>query len=49
VKILRGLPGGCSEEAERVVRMMPAWEPGRQAGKAVRVALNLPVVFRLIQ
>ncbi|GAP44070.1 protein containing TonB family C-terminal domain [Lentimicrobium saccharophilum] len=49
VKILRGLPGGCSEEAERVVKMMPDWEPGRQAGKAVRVALNLPVVFRLIQ
>jgi protein TonB len=44
---LRGVPGGCTEEAERVVKSMPDWEPGKQRGKAVRVRLNLPVKFNL--
>jgi protein TonB len=45
---LRGVPGGCTEEAERVVKSMPDWEPGKQRGKAVRVRLNLPVKFNLL-
>ena len=31
----------------RVVKGMPAWTPGRQRGKAVRVRYNLPILFRL--
>lgn len=46
-KILRGIGGGCDEEAERVVKMMPNWKPGRQAGKKVSVIYRLPVNFRL--
>ena len=34
-------------EAERVVRAMPKWTPGKQDGKAVNVRFTLPVVFRL--
>ena len=34
-------------EAERVVRAMPKWIPGKQDGKAVNVRFTLPVVFRL--
>ena len=34
-------------EAERVVRSMPKWIPGKQDGKAVNVRYSLPVVFRL--
>ena len=30
-----------------VVKAMPAWEPGRQKGKAVRVKYTLPINFRL--
>ncbi len=46
-KILRGIGGGCDEEALRVVEMMPDWTPGKQRGQAVRVSLNLPVKFSL--
>ncbi len=46
-KILRGIGGGCEEEALRVVKMMPQWHPGRQNGKAVRVLYTMPVSFRL--
>jgi TonB family protein len=49
VKILRGVKGGpgCDEEALRVVKSMPAWIPGEQNGKLVRVQFNLPIKFRL--
>jgi len=47
VKVLRGIGGGCDEEAVRVVKSMPKWIPGRQRGKPVRVSFNLPVKFTL--
>ena len=46
VGILRGLGGGCDEEAIRVIRSMPKWKPGKQNGQAVRVKYTLPVVFK---
>lgn len=46
-KILRGIGGGCDEEALRVVRSMPDWKPGRQNGRSVSVQYNLPVNFNL--
>ena len=47
VKVLRGIGGGCDEEAVRVVKSMPRWIPGKQRGKPVRVSFNLPVKFTL--
>ena len=47
VKVLRGIGGGCDEEAVRVVEGMPRWVPGRQRGKPVRVSFNLPIKFTL--
>lgn len=47
VQILRGIGGGCDQEAVRVVEMMPRWEPGRQRGQPVRVQFNMPIRFRL--
>ena len=47
VKLLRGIGGGCDEEAIRVIKSLPKWEPGKQRGKAVRVAYQLPVFFRI--
>ena len=47
VKVLRGIGGGCDEEAVRVVRSMPNWTPGMQAGKPVRVKYNLPIRYKL--
>ncbi len=45
--IMRGIGGGCEEEALRVVEEMPVWQPGRQDGEAVAVYYTLPVVFNL--
>ena len=47
VKMMRGIGGGCDDEAVRIVKMMPQWNPGKQNGKTVRVLFTMPVVFRL--
>ncbi len=47
VTVLRGIGGGCDEEATRVVKMMPNWTPGEQMGKAVAVRYRLPIKFTL--
>jgi protein TonB len=36
-EILRGIGGGCDEEAMRVLNLMPDWIPGKQNGKKVKV------------
>jgi TonB family protein len=46
-RILRGIGGGCDEEAVRVVTSMPKWIPGRQNGIAVPVMFQIPVKFQL--
>jgi protein TonB len=47
VKVLRGIGGGCDEEAIRVIQAMPSWNPGKQRGKPVRVQFNMPIKFTL--
>lgn len=47
VKVLKGVTPNINAEAERVVKKMPRWKPGRQRGKPVRVAINLPIRFTL--
>ena len=47
VKVLRGIGGGCDEEAIRVVEKMPKWNPGKQRGRAVRVLYMVPINFTL--
>ena len=47
VKLLRGIGGGCDEEAMRVIKSLPKWKPGKQRGKAVRVSYQIPVFFKL--
>lgn len=36
-----------SDEAKRVVNLMPKWTPGKVGGKPVRTVFNLPISFRL--
>jgi len=45
--ILRGIGGGCDEEALKVVKSMPDWIPGEQKGKPVNVQMALPIKFKL--
>jgi TonB family protein len=47
VKLLRGIGGGCDEEALRVVLKMPQWKPGYLNGKKVDVLYHMPVHFKL--
>jgi periplasmic protein TonB len=47
VKVLGRVGDGCTEEAIRVVKMMPKWKPGKNHGELVRVSYNLPIKFRL--
>jgi protein TonB len=45
VKVIRGIGGGCDEEAIRLIKSMPNWIPGKYNGKNVPVQMNLPVKF----
>jgi len=47
IKTVRGIGVGCEQEAIRVVKMLPKWQPGVKGGKPVRVQCNLPVKFKL--
>ena len=44
--ILKGIKGGCDEEALRVV-YETKFTPGKQRGRAVKVKLTIPIRFRL--
>jgi len=47
VQVVKGLDPSCDKEAQRVVKKMPKWIPGKQNGNAVFVYYSLPVTFRL--
>jgi protein TonB len=47
VNVVNRIGGGCDEEAIRVAREMPRWEPGKRNGRAVRVMVRMPIVFRI--
>lgn len=47
VSLLRGIGGGCDEEATRVVKLMPKWIPGEKKGEKVDVEFVLPIQFKL--
>lgn len=46
-QIARGVYPALDQEAMRLIKLMPRWNPGVQKGKAVPVYYILPVVFRL--
>ena len=47
VQVLSGVHPALNTEAQRVLRVMPRWKPGKREGKPVRVRYTLPVEFRL--
>ena len=47
VQVTKGIGGGCDEEAIRVTKNMPKWQPGKRHGKPVRVMVKMPVLFRI--
>ena len=46
-KIMRGIGGGCDEEALRVVKLMPKWIPAQKNGKSVKTEFVFPIKFAL--
>jgi TonB family protein len=49
IKVARGIGGGCDEEAIRVLKSSPKWNPGVQNGRNVRVSYTVPIFFQLQQ
>lgn len=49
IELVRGIGGGCDEEAIRVIKMLPNWKPGKMNNQAVAVRYTLPVNFKLIK
>ncbi len=48
VKVMRGIGGGCDEEAVRIIMLTSGkWKPGKLDGKPAKVAMSLPVEFSL--
>lgn len=45
-KVVKGIKGGCDEEALRVIKKMPRWKPGKENGKPVSVYYTIPIVFK---
>jgi TonB family protein len=46
-RVIKGIGGGCDQEALRVISLVPKWNPGVQRGNAVRQRYTLPIYFRL--
>ena len=47
VHVSRGMHASLDEEAVRVISASPKWRPGRHRGEKVKVAMTVPVDFRL--
>ena len=46
-KVVKSVSPELDQEALRVIKMMPKWQPGKQNGEIVRVKYVVPVSFRL--
>ncbi len=44
-KIVRGLEGGCNEQAIKVIQSMPRWVPGKINGQPVNSRCSIPIQF----
>ena len=47
IRVAKGIGAGCDEEALRVIKNAPRWNPGKQRGRAVRVRMMVPITFSL--
>lgn len=47
VEVMRGATRDLDNEAKRIVRNMPKWNPGESSGNKVRSSFTLPINFEL--
>jgi len=48
IKVIKGVYKVLDDEAIRVIKLMPKWEPGRMEGKAVKVSYTVPINFNMV-
>ena len=46
-QVIKGIEYGCDVEALRVINKHPKWNAGKQRGRAVKVRMVVPIVFKL--
>ena len=49
INVMKGIGAGCDEEAERVIKLMPKWNAGKQNNKSVRVRVVIPMRFKIVE
>lgn len=47
LQVIRGIGGGCDEEAVRILKNSPRWNPGKQRGNPVKQRMTFPINFKL--
>lgn len=47
IAVIKGIGGGCDDEAMRVMSNAPQWQPGKQRGRPVKVKMTIPINFTL--
>ncbi|NMM48665.1 energy transducer TonB [Marinigracilibium pacificum] len=47
IRVVKGIGGGCDEEAVRVLKQSPRWQPGKQRGRPVIQKMTFPIMFKL--
>lgn len=47
VQVIKSVGFGCDEEAIRLIKSGPRWNPGRQSGRTVRSRFTQPITFQL--
>ena len=46
-EVLKGIGRGCDEEALRIIKESPAWNPGLVGGQAVKTRMVMPISFKM--
>jgi protein TonB len=44
---VKGIGAGCDEEAVRVLKEVPPWNPAKQRARYVRQRMVLPIIFKI--
>ncbi|MEQ8418159.1 MAG: TonB family protein [Imperialibacter sp.] len=47
LKVIKGINEDFDSESLRVLSKAPAWKPGRQGGRPVKVRMVLPIIYKL--
>lgn len=47
IEIRKGIHPDCDSIAFNIIKSMPKWNPGTQAGKSVKCYFTLPIIFKL--